>query len=137
MKKYFALIIGMILAATLCFAASAGDKTVVYLSSLGAGDGSSAESATADIEAAYNALDLSKDCTIVVCAPFFQFQNFSYGKEFTGSVTMTSVYDGVDYRETAGAVYQFESVTNTCWGDTRFENINFESLFRYPLRLPA
>ena len=46
---------------------AAGNKTVVYLKDDGAGDGSSASSPVGTLADAYGALDLSKDCTIVVC----------------------------------------------------------------------
>lgn len=107
-------------------AASSG-LTTVYLEDNGKGDGSTPEKAAGDLFTAYDSLDLSKDCTIVICGVFTQEWLFSLGSDYTGSVTFTSVYGGVDYR-TGGAVYKFEPCRFVCFGDTAFENMNFEAL---------
>jgi len=106
----------------------AADKlTVVYLKDGGTGDGSSADKAIGDINSAYDALDLSKDCKVVICGAFTQEWPFNYGIDYSGSVTFTSVYGGVDYR-TAGAAYKFQPVRFICYGATAFENIDFVAL---------
>ena len=125
MKKIFALLLTALLAmALLVSVGAAGDKTVVYLKDGGAGDGSSADAAVGTLMDAYNALDLSKDCTVVVCGVFTQVERFDHGVDYDGSVTLTSVYGGVDYR-TAGAAYTFSASRYTCYGATTFENIDF------------
>lgn len=119
----------LILVFTALFLSSyAVDKpTVVYLKDGGTGDGSSPDKAVGDITVAYDALDLSKDCKIVICGVYTQEWLFNYGTNYTGSVTFTSVYGGVDYR-TSGAAYKFQNVRFVCYGATAFENMNFEAL---------
>jgi len=101
--------------------------TVVYLQDGGIGNGASSTTPVGTLKDAYAALDLSKDCTVVVCGPFTQQENFDYGKPYTGSVTITSVYGGVDYRE-SGALYQFGYCRFICNGATVFANLDFEAL---------
>ncbi len=112
------------------FIYAADGATVVYLKDGGTGDGSSPDQALGTLNKAYDILDLSKDCTIVICGTFTQELNFSYGLNYAGSVTFTSVYNGVDYR-TNGAVYQFAACRFVCFGDTRFENLDFQALGSY------
>ena len=125
MKKYIALFAAALLAlAMIVSVGAAGDKTVVYLKDGGAGDGSSPDAAVGNLFAAYDALDLSKDCTVVVCGVFTQSEAFSYMVEYAGSVTFTSVYGGTDYR-TSGAAYHFDPARFVCWGATTFEQMDF------------
>ena len=102
----------------------------MFVAGGGTGDGSSADSPLGSLTKAMDLLDLSEDCTIVICGTFTQSVNWVYYDKsmYDGSVTYTSVYDGVDYRETNGATYQFTQVRFYCYGDTRFENITFESI---------
>lgn len=104
---------------------------VAFLKDGGTGDGSTLNAAAGNIKTAFSKLDLTKDCTVVICGPFTQTADFSYGKAFTGSVTFTSVWDGVDYRETEGANWQFDSVRMACYGETKFENLDFVSTGAY------
>lgn len=76
---------------------------------------------------AYNALDLSKDCTVVITGRYTQFDHFVYGIDYTGSVTLTSVYGGVDYRE-SGASFEFVPSRFVLFGKTTFENIDCKAL---------
>ncbi|MBQ7172409.1 MAG: LPXTG cell wall anchor domain-containing protein [Clostridia bacterium] len=104
----------------------AGEAEVVFVKDGGTGDGSSADNALGSIGAAYNALDLSKDCTIVVCGTLtFPEATVSYGEEYTGSVTFTSKYDGTDYDATillsAGSTPRFR-----LWGTTVFEDVTLK-----------
>ena len=101
--------------------------TVVYLRDGGSGSGVSAETAVGSLTAAYKALDLSKDCTVVLCGTFTQEEDFDFGADYTGSVTLTSVCGGVDYRS-VGAVWRAGERKFICYGDTRFENLNFLAL---------
>lgn len=110
----------------LSVAASAAGNTVVFLADGGSGDGSTAESPVGTLAAAYDALDLTKDCTVVLCGKFTQTANFTYGTAYTGSVTMTSVYGGTDYRE-SGAVYEFKNNRFYLRGETTFENMHFNT----------
>ena len=107
-------------------AASAAGRTVVYLADGGSGDGTAPESPVGSLTAAYDALDLTKDCKVVLVGKFTQTENFTYGKDYTGSVTMTSVYGGIDYRD-AGAVYEFKNNRFYLFGETTFENMHFNT----------
>ena len=125
MKKIFALLLTALLAVSLFVTAgAAGDKTVVYLKDGGTGDGSTADAAVGTMTDAYAALDLSKDCTIVICGTYTQTDRFDYGVDYDGSVTITSVYGGMDYRS-SGAAYTFSASRFTCYGATTFENLDF------------
>jgi len=132
MKKIFALLFCLVLVCSLAVAISAADhnQTVVYIKDGGEGNGLSPDSAFGTLTKCYDALDLSKDCTIVVCGPYTQSVNWVYREKthFEGSVTFTSVYDGIDYRKTAGAKYMFKPARFSCFGETRFENMDFEAL---------
>ncbi len=132
MKKILALFFCLLTVCMLAFAVSAADhnRTVVYIKDGGSGDGSSPDSAFSTLTKCYDALDLSKDCTIVVCGPYTQSVSWVYYEKsrFEGSVTFTSVYDGVDYRATAGAKYMAKPARFSCFGETRFENLDFEAL---------
>ena len=107
-------------------ASAAGTATVVYLADGGSGDGTAPESPVGTLTAAYDALDLTKDCTIVLVGKFTQTANFTRKEAYTGSVTMTSVYGGTDYRE-SGAVYEFKNNRFYLWGETTFENMHFNT----------
>jgi|GEM_PF-504699 len=126
MKKLSAIILFVVLSvAVLALTAGAAGNTVVYLADGGTGDGSSASAPCGSLTDAYAALDLSKDCTVVVCGPFTQSAAFNYSMMYAGSVTFTSVYGGVDYRETSGALYTAnDKMYSVLRGETKFENIN-------------
>ena len=100
------------------------DATVVYLASDGNGNGSSAKSAVNTMTAALDCLDLSKDCTVVICGKYVQEENFVYTDTFEGSVTVTSNYDGVDYRE-SGAELAAPAVRFVCSGEYIFRDVKF------------
>ena len=100
-------------------------NTVVYLADGGKGNGSSADSPVGGLTAAYDALDLSKDCTVVLCGKFTQTANFTRTASYTGSVTLTSVYGGTDYRKTNNAVYEVNNKRFYLFGETTFERMNF------------
>ena len=113
----------MLLALTLCAAAS----DVVFLADGGSGDGATASRPVGSLTDAFDALDLDKDCTVVVSGKFTVPKgNYTYGGEYDGSVTFTSVYDGIDYRE-SGAEYVFSPYCVACVCETKFENINLTS----------
>ena len=114
----------MLLTCALC-ASAAGTATVVYLGDKG-GDGLTPETATSSINTAYSLLDPDKDCTVVVCGECAQVGNFARGHA-AKSITITSVYDGVDYRKTNKAVYKVNGNRFALADDTTFENMTFET----------
>ena len=86
----------------LSFTAAAADN-VAFLATGGTGDGSTPDAPIGRLTTALDALDLSRDdATVVLVGEFKQTTFFAYTEEFSGKVTITSVYDGVDYR-TRGA----------------------------------
>ena len=124
MKKLFYLFTALVLAFTLSvFALAAGTETVVYLETDATGDGSSADSPVGSLGKAVELLDKSKDGTIVICGNFVQSGIFTYPEEFDGSITITSVYGGVDYRN-YGAAYDCVGARFVCTGEYIFKDID-------------
>ena len=130
MKKLFYLFTVLALATVLSIFAFAGSETVVFLETGATGDGSSSYAPTGSLGKAVELLDKSQDCTIVICGNFVQSGNFSYPEEFDGSITITSVYDGVDYRE-FGAVYDCVGARFICSGEYIFKDINITLSGKY------
>ena len=137
MKKILAFILcAVLVCACVPFAVSAAEAgTVVYLDSMASGDGtgSSPENAVATLEDAFAALDLSKDCTIVVSGYFMQMTNFIPVDAYEGKVTITSVYDGVDYRKTNEAAYSTNGNRFFMTGEVVFEYVNIEMMGNFYL----
>ena len=127
MKKLFEYSIFAILlvfsVSLLCVSVCAAEN-VVYLQGGAKGSGASADDPCGTYGDALDYLDLTKDGTVVICGPTTQTKAFNYAQPFTGSVTFTNVYDGVDYRETNGAVLNVGQARFVLCGDTRFENIH-------------
>ena len=129
-KKHFgiALVTALLMLLTFALCASAaGTATVVYLSGSGSStaDGLTPETAVNSINTAYNRLDPNKDGTVVVCGEFTQSGHFARAHS-AKSITLTSVYGGVDYRE-SGAIYKVNGNRFALADDTTFENITFET----------
>ena len=132
MKRLLSILICLIMIFPLfTIDVNAGKATVVYLRNNGNGDGSSYTKAVGSLTDAYDALDLSKDCTIVVCNDFNQTAGFTYGKPYTGSVTFTSVYNGVDYKTKYGAEYISPQQRFVCYGETIFDDIDLRVTGNY------
>lgn len=132
MKRFLLLFISILLVLPVfSFDVSAGDDTVVFLRDGGTGDGSSVSKAVGTLADAYNALDLSKDCTIVICRDFNQSTHFTYGKYYTGSVRITSVHDGVDYKKKYGAEYISTACRFVAYGETIFDDIDLKLTGNY------
>ena len=135
MKRFLALIIAIVTLLSIIpmsisaegEAAQAEKQTVVFLKYSKDGDsndGRSADKAVSTFAKAYSLLDLSQDCTVVVCGAVGIADVFSYGESYTGSVTFTSVYGGVDYLTTGSAVINTNANGRfVCWGDTAFDNV--------------
>ena len=137
MKKTLALLLCAMLVLALVPvvalpASAAGDKTVVYLKDGGTGDGSTAENAVGKLTDAFNALDLTKDCTVVICGTFTQVGHFDYKTDYAGSVTITSKYNGTDYAA-SGAQFVVPAARYFCYGDTTFEDITIKMTGSYYL----
>ena len=99
--------------------------TVVYVKDGGTGNGSTPATALGSLAAAYDRLELSMDCTIVICGTYTQTGEFKCPIEYDGKLTITSVYGGVDYRDTADAEYVVKSGYRFfLYGDTAFDDID-------------
>ncbi len=125
MKKviYFLMLASLICALLLVCVNAEEGLTVVYLETGATGDGTSDNSPVGSLGKAVEILDKTKDCTIVVCGRFEQTSNFAYPETFDGSITITSVYDGMDYRK-YGAVYECIGARFTCSGEFIFDDID-------------
>ncbi|MBR5011417.1 MAG: S-layer homology domain-containing protein, partial [Clostridia bacterium] len=123
----FALIAAVTCA--LVFGASAVELSdVVFLKGGATGNGYSANDPVGTWQDAFEAINLKGDSTIVICGPTTMTKMYNYGKHYNGSVTITSMYDGVDYRQTDGAILNIGvSGHFICNGDTKFENINLNA----------
>jgi|GEM_PF-534307 len=128
MKKFLTLlfslclVFGLLTAMSVVASAEEG-MTVVYLETGANGDGSSSRSPVGSLGKAVDMLDKTQDCTIVICGKFTQTGIFAYPEEFTGSITLTSVYDGIDYRN-YGAEYECVGARFICSGEYIFKDIN-------------
>ena len=132
MKKVLYFLMLSIIIATLAIGACAEESslTVVYLESGATGDGTTDYNPVGSLGKAVELLDKSKDCTIVVCGKFEQTSNFAYPTAFDGSITITSVYNGMDYRKT-GAVYECVGARFICSGEYIFDDINISITGKY------
>lgn len=133
MKKLGFLFLFPFLLLLLCAipAGAAGTAEVVYLKNGGTGDGSSPEAALGSMKDAYAALDLTKACTVVVCGEYTQSKTFQHTASYGGSVTLTSVWDGVDYRKTAGAVYITGEFRYVCTGAVTVRDLDYHLTGKY------
>ena len=114
----------------LSFTAAAADN-VAFLATGGTGDGSTPDAPIGRLTTALDALDLSRDdATVVLVGEFKQTTFFAYTEEFSGKVTITSVYDGVDYR-TRGAKYTVTGQRFMCSGKYVFRDLDFHLLDNY------
>ena len=131
MKKLGFLFLFSLLLLLCALPASAAGAEVVYLKNGGTGDGSSPEQALGSMKDAYAALDLRKACTIVVCGEYTQSKTFQHSAAYVGSVTLTSVWDGVDYRKTAGAVYITGEFRYVCTGAVTVRDLDYHLTGKY------
>lgn len=101
-------------------------QNVVFLKNGGTGDGTSAVSPLGSITAAYTALG-DAGGTIVICDDFELTATFTEPAH-TGLVTITQVYNDIDYRGAGGTENTFYITSSgkryVLSGPTKFENIN-------------
>lgn len=103
-----------------------GGERVCYLKNGGTGSGSSAETACGSIAEAYTLL---KDGGVLVICGTYTLDTALYGYYHTGKITVTSVYDGTDYR-THGANLVLKA-NYYCGGETEFKGLHIESQKSY------
>ncbi|MBQ7661721.1 MAG: hypothetical protein IJS44_06675, partial [Clostridia bacterium] len=119
MKKSVWIIFLSILALLLCLSAFA-ETPAVFVCDGGEGDGSSAQSPLGSFAAAVEAVKTTGGA-VVVCGPYTVSSGFSAPAN-TAPITVTSVYDGVDFSESAGA-YLALGANLGMNGTTVFENM--------------
>ncbi|MBQ9428978.1 MAG: family 43 glycosylhydrolase [Clostridia bacterium] len=95
-------------------------EKVFYLKDGGNGNGASAAAAGGSFEDAYAAIGNSNG-TIVVCGPYTIPAAF-LPNDHSGKITITSLYEDVDYRKTADASIIIKG-NFYCGGDTEFDHI--------------
>lgn len=109
-----------------CFTVST--DRVLFVKGGGNGNGSSQNNALGSIHDAYKALSESGG-TVVICGEYTM-NSAVIDLPHSGEITVTSVYDGVDYRKD-GACINF-AYNFYCGGDTEFNNIVLNSATNYP-----
>lgn len=105
----------------------AAEGTTVYLADGGSGDGSSAESALGSLTDAYAAIGNAG--TIVISGEYTVAEAF-ISPAHSGKVTITSVYGGVDYRNTADAAFVLQA-NYYCGGETVIDGIKVVNAGEY------
>lgn len=100
----------------------AAREGVVFLGS-GEGDSKNARTPVNSLEAAASILG-EEGGTIVVCSPI-RIKNAALPKT-NGNITVTSLYEGNDFRELCGAEIELSGII-TLGGETVFENVDFEA----------
>ncbi len=99
------------------------DGSVIYIADGGSGDGLTAASPLATFTEGYAAL-LADGGTIVVCGEITMAKCTVPAHENT--LTITSVYGGVDYRESGARLYYPVSTTLVLGGETIFRDITLD-----------
>ena len=103
------------------------DEQVVYLMNGGTGNGMRPTMPLGNLTDAYAALP--NGGVIVVCGEYTLSGTLG-NSTHTSKITITSVYDGIDYAKTNGAKFQFN--TNLyCAGETEFRDITLVCAKRY------
>ncbi len=100
---------------------------VYFLANGGTGNGSSASNPGASFADAYAAIG-NNDGTVVLCGEFKLSKAF-VPQNHSGKITITSVYDGVDYRKN-GAKLVLDA-NYYCGGETLFDSIHVDSIRAY------
>ncbi len=121
MKKVFTILLAALLMMTLVPLAAvpaSADEVVVYVKDKGTGDGSSPENAVSTMAEAY-ALIGDNDGTIVIVGTFYHEEVFE-APAHKGTVTITGVYNGVDYKGEYACLTTDHFI---CSGDTVFKNM--------------
>jgi len=103
---------------------------VYFIRDGGTGNGGTFASAGDSFDNAYNALG-NEGGTIVVCGKVtITAAVLGYNHKHEGKVTVTSLYDGVDYRKENGAKI-IQKNNYHCGGETEFNNIYITSEAKY------
>ena len=122
MRKFLLVPLMVIMMLSLVFVAFAEDN-VVFLSASGNGDGFSADTPVGTLAGAYNAL--GTDGGTIVFMDEYSISAATDVPVHTGKVIWTSVYDGVDYRESGAALKWAGSFRVSMGGATEIDNFIF------------
>ncbi|MBR5011452.1 MAG: D-alanyl-D-alanine carboxypeptidase family protein, partial [Clostridia bacterium] len=99
------------------------DGSVMYIADGSSGDGLTAASPLATLEAAYTNM-LTDGGTVVVCGNLTMVKYIA--RAHTDAITITSVYDGIDYREAGAKLYYPASSALVLGGKTIFRDITLD-----------
>jgi len=124
MKKFCLFWSLALLLCAVCLTAVSAADSVVYLADNGTGDGSTASTPVGTLTDAYNVLG-DGGGTIVLCGTYSLSASVLV-PEHTGTVTITSKYGDIDYRETNGAnFYEPGSYVLRLSGPTVIDGVKF------------
>ena len=101
---------------------------VVYIANGGSGSGATPSAPVGNLKDAYAAIG-NFDGTIVICGEV-KYSSAHISPTHSGKILITSVYDGVDYRQTNGAKLVMDA-NYYVGGETEFNNIHLESIKSY------
>lgn len=99
------------------------DGSVIFIADGGTGDGLTAASPLATLADAYTNM-LTDGGTIVICGKLTMVKYTA--PAHAKNITITSVYDGTDYRESGAALYYPASSVLTLGGETVFRDITLD-----------
>ncbi len=115
-RKLLSLILSVLMIATAfsvttITSAVPSSSSVIYVMTGGTGTGASPASPVGNISSAMQNIMNSGGGTVVLVGPTEITANIDFGKggNYSTNILFTSVYDGVDYRQTAGAALIFAS----------------------------
>ncbi|MBQ4151387.1 MAG: D-alanyl-D-alanine carboxypeptidase family protein [Clostridia bacterium] len=124
MRKVILFALTFFIIASLCICTAFASENVVFLSSGGTGDGSSADTPIGTLDGAYNAL--GTDGGTIVFMDEYSISVKDDVPKHTGKIIWTSVYGDVDYRE-SGAAFKFTAQVRVGFGgptEIDYLNIN-------------
>ncbi len=115
-KRLLSLILSVLMlmtafSVTTITSAVPSSSSVIFVMTGGTGTGASPASPVGNISSAMQNIMNSGGGTVVLVGPTEITANIDFGKggDYSTNILFTSVYDGVDYRQTAGAALIFAS----------------------------
>lgn len=126
MKKLWLFLVLTLLLCAVCITAVSAAEKVVYLNGTSGADSNTGESAQAAVKTLGKAYEMlgTDGGTIVLCGRYSMTASVVV-PEHTGTVTITSVYGGVDYRESGADFYEPGSYVLRLSGPTVIDGVKF------------
>jgi len=132
MKKVLTILLAALVMMTIVPLAAfpaAADDVVVYVKDKGTGDGSSPENALSTLGEAYAVIG-DNNGTIVLVGTVDHYEFFD-APSHKGTITITGVYNGVDYK---GVLSALTTEHFACGGDTVFKNMTLNLMTTLVIR---